>query len=98
MDRASLLVIEDDHLQRKLIKENLEREGFTVHDAESGTQALEVLRQKMVDVAIVDFKLNGETGIQVIQSLLALNPWLTLLTLSMFLLQVQRSSLLYSSA
>ena len=45
MDRANLLVIEDDQLQRKLIKENLEREGFTVYDTESGKQALEAIGQ-----------------------------------------------------
>jgi two-component system NtrC family response regulator len=84
MDRANLLVIEDDRLQRKLIRENLEREGFTVHDAESGKQALEILNQTTVDVAVVDFKLDGETGIQVIQQLLALNPLITPIMVTAF--------------
>lgn len=84
MDRASLLVIEDDRLQRKLIRENLEREGFTVHDAESGREALEIASQKTTDVAIVDFKLDGETGIQVIQKLLALNPLITPIVVTAF--------------
>jgi len=77
MDQANLLVVEDDRLQRKLIRENLEREGFTVYDVESGKEALEVVKQQTVDVAIVDYKLDGETGIQVIQKVLALNPLVT---------------------
>ena len=30
MNKANLLVVEDDPLQRKLIKENLEQEGYSV--------------------------------------------------------------------
>jgi len=84
MDQANLLVIEDDRLQRKLIRENLEREGFTVFDVESGREALEVVNQNTVDVAIVDFKLEGETGIQVIQQVLALNPLITPIMVTAF--------------
>ena len=40
MSRANLLVIEDDPLQRHLIKENLRKEGFNVFEAERAREAL----------------------------------------------------------
>jgi len=84
MDQTNLLVIEDDRLQRKLIRENLEREGFVVFDVASGEDALEVVSQNTVDVAIVDFKLERETGIQVIQKVLAMNPLITPIMVTAF--------------
>lgn len=84
MDQANLLVIEDDRLQRKLIRENLEREGFVVFDVASAEEALEVVSQNTVDVAIVDFKLEEGTGIQAIIQVLALNPLITPIMVTAF--------------
>lgn len=77
MDKAYLLVVEDDPLQRKLIKENLEQEGHTVFEASSGTESLNIITEHPIDIAIVDYKLDGETGIDVIQKILELNPLIT---------------------
>jgi two-component system NtrC family response regulator len=77
MRNVNLLVVEDDPLQRKLIKENLEEEGYTVFEAENKHGSLEIIAQEPIDVAIVDFQLNGETGLDVIQAILDRNPLVT---------------------
>lgn len=77
MDKGNLLIVEDDPLQRKLIKENLEQEGHTVFETESGEGALAIMADQHIDIAIVDFKLDGETGIDVIQNILEQNPLIT---------------------
>ena len=77
MDKAYLLVVEDDPLQRKLIKENLEQEGHIVFDTASGEQALAIIAGQPIDIAIVDYKLEKETGIDVIQRILDQNPLIT---------------------
>ena len=41
MSKALILVVEDDPLQRRLIKQNLEPEDYTVFEAASGREALE---------------------------------------------------------
>jgi len=74
MDKGNLLIVEDDPLQRKLIKENLEQEGHSVFEASSSREALEVIAEQPIDIAVVDYKLNGETGIDVIQKMLSQNP------------------------
>jgi DNA-binding response OmpR family regulator len=70
MSKANLLVVEDDPLQRKLIRENLEQEGYAVFEAENKQGSLGIITQQPIDIAIVDFKLNGETGLDVIRALL----------------------------
>jgi two-component system NtrC family response regulator len=77
MSKANLLVVEDDPLQRKLIKENLEQEDYVVFEAETKQGSLEVITEHPIDVAIVDFQLDGETGLEVIQVILERNPLIT---------------------
>ncbi|MBN1940262.1 MAG: sigma-54-dependent Fis family transcriptional regulator [Candidatus Aminicenantes bacterium] len=74
MNQAVILIVEDDPLQRRLVRENLEGEGFIVNDAADGKAAVEQMRRLPADVAVVDFKLGGESGIDVIRLLLKENP------------------------
>ena len=84
MNKAIILVVEDDPLQRRLIKENLEQEEYTVVEASSGSEALEVSRRYPVEIAVIDYKLDGETGIEVIRELLKQNPLVTPIVVTAF--------------
>jgi two-component system response regulator AtoC len=84
MSKALILVVEDDPLQRRLIKQNLEGEGFTVFEAATGKAALEVVRGYPIDLAVVDYRLGEETGTEVIQELLRENPLLTAIVVTAF--------------
>jgi two-component system NtrC family response regulator len=77
MLNATLLVVEDDPLQRRLIKENLKGEGFAIFDVGTGKEALKTVRDYPIDVAVVDYKLGEENGLDVIQGLLQQNPLIT---------------------
>jgi len=77
MDKGHLLIVEDDPLQKKLIKENLEQEGYRVFEASSLKEALRIITEQTIDIAVVDFKLDKETGIDVIQGILEKNPLVT---------------------
>ena len=84
MDKAIILVIEDDPLQRKLIKENLEQEGYGVFEAATGKAAFSIIENYPIDIAIVDYKLEKETGIEVIQQMLERNPLITPIMVTAF--------------
>lgn len=84
MNSVSLLVIEDDSLQRKLIKENLEQNEYVVYEAASGPEALAIIAEFTVDIAIVDYKLQAETGIEIIKQLLKINPLITPIMVTAF--------------
>ena len=77
MSKATLLIVEDDPLQRRLIKENLEAEDYVVFDVSTGKEALDIMKDFPVDIAIVDYKLEYETGIDVIEHMLEQNPLIT---------------------
>ncbi len=77
MSKPVVLIVEDDPLQRKLIRDNLEAEDFDVVESSSRKEALEAAQLHPIEVAVVDFKLGSETGIEVIDDLLGRNPLIT---------------------
>jgi len=77
MGKANILIVEDDPLQRRLIKENLEQEDYAVFEASNGKEARNIIALHSIDIAVVDYKLDGETGINVIQEILEQNPLVT---------------------
>jgi two-component system NtrC family response regulator len=84
MKTAVILVVEDDPLQRRLIRGNLEAEGYAVTEASGGREAIEAQRRTPADVAVIDYKLGQETGLDVIAALQAETPGLTAIIATAF--------------
>lgn len=59
---ATLLFIDDDIFIRKIYSDRLEADGFTVVQAENGTQAKEILEKKTFDLICVDYVMTDMTG------------------------------------
>jgi DNA-binding NtrC family response regulator len=70
------LVVDDERNIRRTLRMVLEGEGATMREAESGEQALALLetgmREGLPDVVIMDVKLGGMTGIEVLEKFTAL--------------------------
>lgn len=66
---AEVLVVEDDERVRAALSLVLEDEGYRVHQAESAEAALELLRSRDVDVAIVDVMLPRLDGFELCRRL-----------------------------
>ena len=61
----AILVIEDEAALVRLIRYNLEAEGFAVLDAPDGEEALLVLEERNVDLVLLDWMLPNLSGIEV---------------------------------
>jgi len=57
-----ILVVDDELRHRTLIYDFLHPLGFIVHMAESGAQALEMLKQQSVDLLLLDISMPGMDG------------------------------------
>jgi DNA-binding NarL/FixJ family response regulator len=66
---GSVLVIEDDRNQRKLITSLLERAGYATVEAASGEEALLAVSSAQPALVIVDVKLPGMSGYEVCREL-----------------------------
>jgi two-component system, chemotaxis family, chemotaxis protein CheY len=71
-----VLIVDDEQAIRDLIHELLRTQNYAIEAAGGGTEALELLRKKAFDLAIVDRNMPGVSGIDVVK-LIRLNPKLS---------------------
>jgi DNA-binding response OmpR family regulator len=64
-----ILVADDDKNTRRLFQALLEAENYTVHTACTGRQALDVIYQTHIDLAVVDLMMPDMDGYELIESL-----------------------------
>lgn len=68
---GDLLVVDDNRVNRLLLGRLLEQLGHTVTFAENGREALETLRQRRVDLVLLDIEMPEMDGYQVLEALAA---------------------------
>jgi two-component system NtrC family response regulator len=84
MDRATILIVEDEETQRSLLAGLLRKEGYTVEEAGNGTIALELFRTKTVDMALLDFKLPDMDGLTILMGFKEINPEVEVIMITAF--------------
>jgi DNA-binding NtrC family response regulator len=66
---AVVLVVDDEPLQRDILKTILDGEGYETHTASSAEEALETNKQFHPDVILTDLKMEGMDGIELIEAI-----------------------------
>jgi len=69
-----ILVVDDEPIVRESIRDWLKDAGYQVATAESGEEALEMIDKQEFSVMILDIRLPGKTGINVLNEVKSLNP------------------------
>lgn len=69
MAKIEILIIEDEEDIRELVRYNLERENFSVSEAESGEVGLKSAAKKKPDLILLDLMLPGKDGLQICREL-----------------------------
>jgi CheY-like chemotaxis protein len=68
---GTLLVVEDNPINRDLLVRRLARDGHTVLEAADGRQGLALARDRPIDVVLLDVILPGLNGLQVLEAMKA---------------------------
>jgi diguanylate cyclase (GGDEF)-like protein len=66
---ATLLVVDDDAMNRDALSRRLSRTGYTVLTAESGADALAVINANRVDAVLLDVMMPGMSGLETLRHL-----------------------------
>lgn len=69
-----LLVIDDDEVTRKLLKEVLEKDGYSIRLAESGEKAVDLIRRENYPVILSDIRMLELDGMAVLREVKKLAP------------------------
>ncbi len=64
MNQAKVLIVDDEPQIRRTLRATLVPHGYTVADARSGEEALEVLRQEKPDLVLLDLNMPGMGGLE----------------------------------
>jgi len=96
----TILFVEDEELLRTAVASTLESNGYTVHVAVDGRQAVEVYKQyrKEIELVITDMGLPKLSGMDVFLQLREINPTLKIILASGFIPLEQKTELLKAGA
>lgn len=84
MPEEKILVVDDDPGLLKLMKARLEGAGYRPTLAATGDEAISLAQGEIYDIAILDLRMEGLNGIQVMEELLRIQPFLPTIILTAY--------------
>jgi two-component system, NtrC family, response regulator AtoC len=67
--KHKILVVDDEHLIRWSLEQNLKKQGYEVFTASNGEDALRIAREEIPDLMLLDIQLPGINGLQVLEKI-----------------------------
>ena len=67
MRKTTILVVDDEHLIRWSLEQNLKKQGYDVLTAGNGEDALKLVREEQPDLILLDIQLPGISGLDVLE-------------------------------
>jgi DNA-binding NtrC family response regulator len=74
MSSTKILIVDDELIMRESLAGWLERDGHAVQTAPSGEDALEMLKETRFDIMLVDIKMEGISGLDVLRHMKENDP------------------------
>ena len=74
MGSIKILVVDDEQIMRESLAGWLERDGYDVETAASGEEALEKFKNILFDILLVDIKMEGMSGLDVLKHVKETDP------------------------
>ena len=79
-----ILLVDDDATFRGVLADSLKARNIIVYEAENLSSAINVSNKKLINYAIVDLKMPGDSGLVLIKELRALNSEMNIVMLTGF--------------
>ncbi|MFT8323403.1 MAG: response regulator [Bacillus sp. (in: firmicutes)] len=73
MMKGKILIVDDQFGIRILLNEVFQKEGYNTFQAANGVQALEILTKETPDLVLLDMKIPGMDGIEILKRMKKLN-------------------------
>jgi DNA-binding NtrC family response regulator len=74
VERARILVVDDDESVRKILTTILEEKGYVVDNAENGKEAIEKSKTKFYNLALIDIRLPDMEGTKLLTAIHKTTP------------------------
>jgi DNA-binding NtrC family response regulator len=80
--QINILVIDDQESMRDSCQQTLCRKGYTVDTADNGEKGLAILKEKSYDLVILDLKMPGLNGLDVLKIIKEENPEIVVIVIT----------------
>ncbi|WP_062351500.1 response regulator [Bacillus kwashiorkori] len=81
---GKLLIVDDQFGIRVLLKEIFQREGYETYQAANGKRALEIVKQKKPDLVLLDMKIPGMDGLEILKRMKEINEEIRVLIMTAY--------------
>jgi NADH-quinone oxidoreductase subunit E len=79
---GKVVVIDDEESMREACRQTLEAEGWSAAVAENGAKGLEILRKMGANVVLLDLKMPGMSGTEVLQEIPNIDPSISIIIMT----------------
>ena len=79
-----ILIIDDEQLNRVVLKQTLSKEGYSIIEAEDGTAGLQLVASEKPDLVLTDFRMPGMNGLEVLAEIQKTSPRLPVILLTAY--------------
>ncbi|MBL6724028.1 MAG: response regulator [Rubripirellula sp.] len=81
---SSILLVDDTFVLRERLSVAMQQRGFRVETAGNFEQAIEVFQLRPTELAVLDLRMPGQSGLELLRALLKINPQTRVIMLSGF--------------
>ncbi|MGM9985907.1 MAG: response regulator [Bacillaceae bacterium] len=82
--KGKILVVDDQFGIRLLLSEVFKKEGYTVFQAANGFQALEIVKQDHPALVLLDMKIPGMNGIEILKGIKEINKQIKVILMTAY--------------
>ena len=73
-ERVSILIVDDEPGMTETLSDIMDNMGYDVATAEDGHRAIEIIRKKAYDIALMDIKMPGINGVETFKQFKQISP------------------------
>ncbi|MBZ4660503.1 MAG: sigma-54-dependent Fis family transcriptional regulator [Desulfacinum sp.] len=81
---ARILVVDDERSMREFLEIMLQKDGYEVHCAADGLEAMECLKERKFDLVITDIRMKPVDGLEVLKQTKSLSPSTVVIIISAY--------------